>query len=235
MVAPFVNVLFFGSALSFMMVYVWARRNPHARMNFLGVFQFSAPYLPWVLLGFSALVGQSLITDILGIIVGHLYYFLEDVWVALAAARGWRCRRVLHTPRILHLLTGTTPPAPALPPGPVAAPNVVRDAGRRDAGAGQAQEAPAEPRIQFEQAPFIPEDEFGPAGAQDARVGALARRGVRLARPADVLAGAAGANAWEAPAPEDLGSSDDDSSSDGEDVPRARVEREERGPGGARR
>ena len=27
------------------------------RMSFLGLFQFSAPYLPWVLLGFSLLLG----------------------------------------------------------------------------------------------------------------------------------------------------------------------------------
>ena len=33
-----------------MIVYVWARRNPHARMNFLGLFNFNAPYLPWVIL-----------------------------------------------------------------------------------------------------------------------------------------------------------------------------------------
>jgi len=39
-----------GPSLAFMIVYVWARRNPHARMNFLGLFNFNAPYLPWVIL-----------------------------------------------------------------------------------------------------------------------------------------------------------------------------------------
>ncbi|EOD27077.1 hypothetical protein EMIHUDRAFT_56200, partial [Emiliania huxleyi CCMP1516] len=52
--SPFTDVPpFLGSALAFMMVYVWGRRNEHVRMSFLGLFQFRAPYLPWVLLGFS--------------------------------------------------------------------------------------------------------------------------------------------------------------------------------------
>ena len=63
-----------------MLVYVWARRNPHVRMNFFGLLSFNAPYLPWVLLGFSVLLGNSVSVDILGMAVGHAYYFLEDVF-----------------------------------------------------------------------------------------------------------------------------------------------------------
>ncbi len=36
-----------------------------------------APYLPWVLLGFSLLLGNSVSVDLLGMAVGHVYYFLE--------------------------------------------------------------------------------------------------------------------------------------------------------------
>ena len=50
---------FLGSSLAFMMVYVWARRNDDVRMSFLSLFTFRAPYLPWVLLGFSVLLGNS--------------------------------------------------------------------------------------------------------------------------------------------------------------------------------
>ena len=50
---------FLGSSLAFMMVYVWARRNEDVRMSFLGLFNFRAPYLPWVLLGFSVLLVRS--------------------------------------------------------------------------------------------------------------------------------------------------------------------------------
>lgn len=60
-----------------MMVYVWGRRNENVRMSFLGLFPFTAPYLPWVLLFFSILLGNSATIDLIGIVVGHVYYFLE--------------------------------------------------------------------------------------------------------------------------------------------------------------
>ena len=64
--APFVNIQFLGSSLTFMMVYVWGRRNRAVTMSFLGLFTFHAPYLPWVLLGFSMLLGSSPAVDLLG-------------------------------------------------------------------------------------------------------------------------------------------------------------------------
>lgn len=48
-----------------MLVYVWSRRNPYVRMNFFGLI-FQAPFLPWVLMGFSLLLGNSIIVDLLG-------------------------------------------------------------------------------------------------------------------------------------------------------------------------
>ena len=73
----------------------------------LGLVTFPAPYLPWVLFGFSALLGHDVTNDGLGIAVGHLFFYAEDVWPALAAARGWRIRRLLPIPYPLHLLFGT--------------------------------------------------------------------------------------------------------------------------------
>lgn len=49
-----------------MLVYVWSRRNPYVRMNFFGLLIFQAPFLPWVLMGFSLLLGNSIIVDLLG-------------------------------------------------------------------------------------------------------------------------------------------------------------------------
>lgn len=83
------------------MVYIWARRNPYVRLNFLGLLVFSAPHLPWVLLCFSLLLsGQLPIGDLLGIAVGHVYYFFQDVWPRDPASGG---RRWLDTPRILYV------------------------------------------------------------------------------------------------------------------------------------
>ncbi|KAH7957813.1 hypothetical protein HPB52_023149 [Rhipicephalus sanguineus] len=60
----FVNQLFLGHAFTTMLVYIWSRRNPYFRLNFFGLINFQAPYLPWVLLGFSLILGNSVIVDI---------------------------------------------------------------------------------------------------------------------------------------------------------------------------
>ena len=116
--AFFVNLLFLGQvrkkegkgerlcdnvddvqAFTIMLVYVWARRNPYIRMNFFGLLTFNAPYLPWVLLGFSLLLGNSVSVDLLGMAVGHCYYFIEDIFPNQPG--GWK---ILRTPQLLKTL-----------------------------------------------------------------------------------------------------------------------------------
>jgi Derlin-2/3 len=121
-IAPWVNLVFFGrcvcrprpsparltptpnSALSFMLVYLFARAHAGLQIQLLGLIPFTAPYLPWALLAFSALLGHDVTTDVLGIAVGHVYYFLEDVYPALARARGWKITRVFPNPSNLGAL-----------------------------------------------------------------------------------------------------------------------------------
>jgi len=91
----FPKVMFLAPSLAFMVVYIWGRRNPHITLSFLGLFNFTAPYLPWVILGFGVLLGQNPVFDLLGIVVGHIYYYLEDVYPQLTN------RRILTTPGIL--------------------------------------------------------------------------------------------------------------------------------------
>ncbi|KAI8577673.1 hypothetical protein K450DRAFT_251204 [Umbelopsis ramanniana AG] len=95
-IVPMADMPFLGSPLAFTLVYIWSRRNPYIRLSFMGVLVFSAPYLPWVLLGFSLLINSHLpMGDVLGIAVGHVYYFLEDVWPREPHSGG---RRLLQTP-----------------------------------------------------------------------------------------------------------------------------------------
>lgn len=105
-VAIYTRVHFLGSALTFMMVYVWGRRNEEVKMSFLGFFTFHAPYLPWVMLGFSLLLGNSITMDIIGIAVGHTYYFLEFVYPVIADIRGWPLKRIMEPPSILRWVCG---------------------------------------------------------------------------------------------------------------------------------
>lgn len=71
-VGPPFKVYFLGSSLTFMLVYLWGRRNPAVAMNFLGLFYFTADYLPWVLLGLSLLLNHNIVADLIGIVVGHV-------------------------------------------------------------------------------------------------------------------------------------------------------------------
>lgn len=96
--APFVNIQFLGSSLTFMMVYVWGRRHQYVNLSFLGIFNFTAPYLPWVLLAFSLMLGSSPVVDLMGMAAGHVYYFLEDVYPRMSG------RRPLRTPALVKLL-----------------------------------------------------------------------------------------------------------------------------------
>uniref|UniRef100_A0A8C6UZF0 Derlin n=1 Tax=Neogobius melanostomus TaxID=47308 RepID=A0A8C6UZF0_9GOBI len=93
---------FLGQAFTIMLVYVWSRRNPNVRMNFFGLLNFQAPFLPWVLMGFSLLLGNSIIVDLLGIAVGHVYFFLEDVFPNQPGGGRW-----LKTPSIIKMLFDT--------------------------------------------------------------------------------------------------------------------------------
>lgn len=106
----FSKVKFLGHPLAFMMVYLWARspENLNVRMSLLGIFPFNAPYLPWVLLLFSLFLGSPIETDLMGIIVGHIYYFLDDIYPKIAAIRGWRVPKVIVAPSILHYICGTS-------------------------------------------------------------------------------------------------------------------------------
>ncbi|XP_047449086.1 derlin-2-like isoform X2 [Mugil cephalus] len=95
----FSNIFFLGQAFIIMLVYVWSRRHPLIRMNFFGFLNFQAPFLPWVLMGFSLLLGNSIVVDLLGICVGHMYYFLEDVFPNQPGGR-----KLLMTPELLRAI-----------------------------------------------------------------------------------------------------------------------------------
>ncbi|XP_032112558.1 derlin-3 isoform X4 [Sapajus apella] len=113
------SLFFLGQALVAMLVYVWSRRSPRVRVNFFGLVTFQAPFLPWALMGFSLLLGNSILVDLLGIAVGHIYYFLEDVFPNQPGGK-----RLLLTPGFLKLLLDAPAedpnyqPLPEEQPGP---------------------------------------------------------------------------------------------------------------------
>ncbi|KAL6321710.1 hypothetical protein AAG906_031220 [Vitis piasezkii] len=75
-VVPYLWSRFMGASLVFMIVYVWGREFPNAQLNFYGLVSFKGFYLPWIYLTVDLLLGNPLKPDILGMVAGHLYYFL---------------------------------------------------------------------------------------------------------------------------------------------------------------
>ncbi|XP_021276526.1 derlin-1 [Herrania umbratica] len=89
---------FLGVSLVFMLLYVWSREFPNAQINIYGLVRLKAFYLPWAMLALDAIFGSSPIPDLLGIIAGHLYYFLT---VLHPLATG---KVILKTPMWVHKL-----------------------------------------------------------------------------------------------------------------------------------
>ncbi|KAL6291308.1 hypothetical protein ACE6H2_008818 [Prunus campanulata] len=75
-VVPYLLSPFMGPSVVFMIVYVWSREFPNARINIYGLVSLKGFYLPWALLGLDLIFGDPLKPDILGMVAGHIYYFL---------------------------------------------------------------------------------------------------------------------------------------------------------------
>ena len=57
-------------------LYVWCQVNKDVIVNFWFGTQFKAMYLPWVLWAFNMVISGGGTPELVGIIVGHLYFFL---------------------------------------------------------------------------------------------------------------------------------------------------------------
>ncbi|KAF4719822.1 hypothetical protein FOZ62_009297 [Perkinsus olseni] len=93
---------FYSGAIIDVMTYVWARRNPGARVHVIA-FTVKAPYLPWILAGISLIMGGQLADHLQGILAGHIYYFFTDVYPRMPTSHGLQ---VLKTPKFLKWICG---------------------------------------------------------------------------------------------------------------------------------
>ncbi|KAH9395278.1 Derlin 1 [Tyrophagus putrescentiae] len=73
----FMNLYLLMDPLILSVLYVWCNLNPELIVSFWFGTRFKARYLPWVLCGFNLLLGSGGFNEILGIIVGHLYFYVK--------------------------------------------------------------------------------------------------------------------------------------------------------------
>ncbi|KAF6159549.1 hypothetical protein GIB67_032320 [Kingdonia uniflora] len=76
---PFFWSPYLGISLVFMLLYVWSREFPIAQVNIYGLVSLKAFYLPWAMLALDVIFGSPIMPDLLGIMAGHLYYFLTAI------------------------------------------------------------------------------------------------------------------------------------------------------------
>jgi len=75
------DYFFLPGSLMFYIMYYWSQTNRDQNVSFMFGFQFKAVYFPFVLIGFGLLTGGGIdMSQVIGIAVGHLYYFLKDIW-----------------------------------------------------------------------------------------------------------------------------------------------------------
>lgn len=78
-------------------LYVWCQLNKDQIVQFWFGTQFKAMYLPWVLVAFNMIIRGGGFNELLGILVGHLYFFLMFKY-----PQDFGGRVYLSTPQILY-------------------------------------------------------------------------------------------------------------------------------------
>jgi Derlin-2/3 len=93
---PLTKILFLSQSLSFAMTYYWGRKSKTTNVEFMGVFTFRAPYLPWFYLVISFLLESDFKNDLYGLLIGHLYFFFKEILPRIKSANNIK---ILETPK----------------------------------------------------------------------------------------------------------------------------------------
>merc|ERR1712080_193154 len=78
-------------------LYVWCQLNKDTIVNFWFGTQFKAMYLPWVLFGFNMIIAGGGVMELVGILIGHMYFFLMFKY-----PQDFGVPSLLSTPQILY-------------------------------------------------------------------------------------------------------------------------------------
>jgi hypothetical protein len=79
------------------LVYVSCNKNPEGQLGLMFIpITIPARYFPWALMGLHVLMGGSPIADLVGIVCGHIYHYLDDYYPRFYG------QRILKTPQFLY-------------------------------------------------------------------------------------------------------------------------------------
>jgi len=98
-VALMANIMLLMDIMVLCVLYVWCQLNKDQIVTFWFGTQFKAMYLPWVLLGFNMIIVGGGIMELVGILIGHLYFFLKFKY-----PQDFGGPQLLQTPQIMYKL-----------------------------------------------------------------------------------------------------------------------------------
>ena len=93
--APFLGVALCGMPLIMSIIYVWARNFPDQTIMLYGMVKIQSFYLPFAFVAISLILDQGIMLDVMGICVGHIYYYLHDIYPRMSG------KQILQTPAFL--------------------------------------------------------------------------------------------------------------------------------------
>ena len=76
LVAVFMNLPFLMDPMVLSVLYIWCQLNKDTIVSFWFGTQFKAMYLPWVLFAFNMIIAGGGVMELIGILIGHMYFFL---------------------------------------------------------------------------------------------------------------------------------------------------------------
>jgi hypothetical protein len=89
LVGFYMRYVIMSQSLIAAIVYVWSQVNRDRTVNFMFGLQFKAFFLPFVLLAYELILTGSLpINMAIGIAIGHLYWFLKNIYPTLPNSSG---------------------------------------------------------------------------------------------------------------------------------------------------
>jgi len=78
-----------SNSICFTMTYYWGRKSKNTLVNVAGLFTLRAPYLAWFYLVLSFLWDIEFKHDLLGMFVGHFYFFFSDIFPRMKKSKGF--------------------------------------------------------------------------------------------------------------------------------------------------
>jgi len=73
----FMNMMVLMDPMVLSVLYIWCNLNKDTIVSFWFGTQFKAQYLPWVLFAFNLILSGGGVHELIGILIGHLYFFLK--------------------------------------------------------------------------------------------------------------------------------------------------------------